>query len=145
MDKSKQPGINFEAVFLTEVNFWRTPTLPKDVKTSVSFSSSISNQPNGVKANAVKTVLVGTDSDENKCFELNLTLVGLFSVQNSDKNMELDEFIAKYSTAHLMPFIRQQIAQITLNAGMPTIYLSPMNIDAMMSNQNVYVEQANEE
>lgn len=133
MDKSKQPRINFDAIILAEENFKREKRLPKDTETKLNFSSG--NNINGNKASVEIAFNLELIKDNKKYMELYAKFVGLFSAKE-EKNMDLEEFVNLHALALMFPYIREHITNITSKAGIKPILLPPINLAAMLKNQN---------
>ncbi|NQV18821.1 MAG: protein-export chaperone SecB [Armatimonadetes bacterium] len=131
MDKKKQPGISFDSIILAKEKFWRNPSLPKELNINLDFKvkRSIENEKGIIE---LDTFLSLQDSEKVKHVKLELKYVGLFSIIESEKNMELEHFLENNAPALLVPYIREQISSITSKAGILPVILPPLNILAII-------------
>ncbi len=132
MNKSKQPGIKFESIFLVKENFERKNTLKDNLKIDIHFeiNNDLEDERSAVE---LQTFLKLIDKDDNTLFNLNFSYVAIFSVVEKYKNMEMDSFIKNNAPALIFPYIRQHIQEVTTNAGLVPLILPPMNLIALIN------------
>jgi preprotein translocase subunit SecB len=121
MDKSKQPGISFDGVFLSELKYELPKIPPKEFSYDVEFSSK--HKIAKGKLNFFLTIRLYDG------FELEIT--GIFSTIKGKGNLKLEEFADMQAPALLMPFAREIISNITSKAFVPHLLLPPTNIFAL--------------
>lgn len=134
MDKEKQPGISFDSIILAKEKFWRNPSLPKELNINLDFNvkRSIDDKKGIIE---LDTFLSLQDSEKVQHVKLELKYIGLFSIIESEKNMELKHFLEHNAPALLIPYIREQISSITSKAGILPIIIPPLNIIAMLKDK----------
>jgi len=131
MDKLKQPGINFESVFLVKESFWRDYVVPKDSKLNISFKMSVSGE--GTKRSTMlSTTLTLQNPDKKDVLVLECDFVGIFAVKVGEENMDLDTFVKDNSPALMIPFIREHIYSVSQKSGIKGIMLPPVNVRALI-------------
>ena len=132
MNKSKQPGIKFESIFLVKENFERKNTLKDNLRIDIHFeiNNDLEDERSAVE---LQTFLKLIDKDDNTLFNLNFSYVAIFSVVEKYKNMEMDSFIKNNAPALIFPYIRQHIQEVTTNAGLVPLILPPMNLIALIN------------
>lgn len=129
MDKSKQPGINVDAVILKEINFNRNTNM-NDTGLNISLDSG-SNISDDRKKLIYELACKLTDKSES--FHLNCTMVGVFSIDESKGNMDFQQFSENHAPAILFPYLRETITSITTKAGLAPVILPPLNILALIN------------
>lgn len=124
MDESKQPGINFNTIFLKEIQFKREPTINSN-QLDIGFESNVS-----ISEDKQKLVYeLGCNvSDKNNVFTLHCSMIGVFTVSSGSKNMELEKFAENNAPAIMMPYIRELVTTTTIRAGLNPITFPPINI-----------------
>ena len=131
MDKTKQPGINVDAIFLRKITFERKPRInSREIDTT--FNSIINFTKDKKK---LTYELVCNISDKNKAFNLECSMIGLFSYISEQKNLDLEAFSQNNAPAIIMPYLREVITATTTRAGLAPIILPPINIIALLKNQ----------
>jgi preprotein translocase subunit SecB len=121
MDKKKQPGINFVKVFLTKLKYELPEVKPQEFK--YNFSCRDSSKIEG------KTLICTLYISLYERFQLELT--GIFETIEGQENMGLEEFAKVNAPAHLIPFAREIISNITSRTPLPYLLLPPINVLAM--------------
>jgi len=129
MDKNKQPGINFETCFVKEITFKREPLFSKKYDLDIKFNNT--NYFNKEKTNCT-TELQADIQDKNGSFKIDITVIGIFSVNEDEQNMTLEHFIENNSMAMIFPYLREAIADITRRSGLNAVLLPPINIKAIL-------------
>jgi preprotein translocase subunit SecB len=129
MDEKKQPGINFDNVLLTKLEFQREPVIPPKSELVMRFDASVSVAPENNKMTCELSCQI---EDKSKSFKIICSMVGMFSTVGGSENMSLEQFAQVSAPALVFPFLRETIASITAKAGMPPLLLPPMNIKAML-------------
>ncbi len=130
MDKLKQPGIKFNDIILSEIEFNRKPNKPDKPQIKISFEQK-NNLFNDNKNLNVE--LLCEITEEKKAFYLKCGMVGVFSIIEDKLNMSLEDFAKINAPALMFPYIREIISSITFKSGIP-IMLSPMNVVALLKN-----------
>jgi preprotein translocase subunit SecB len=130
MDTSKQPGINFDGIFLKELKFDRTPNI-NDINIDIKFNakSMLSEDQKRLIYELGCSVV-----DKNNAFNLICTLVGIFSSIQGSENMDLIQFANTNAPALMIPYIRELVASTTTRAGLAPVVFPPINIIAILEN-----------
>ena len=130
-DRGKAPGISIDNIFLQSLKFQRTPEMAEYPELKVEF-----NQENAFSEDGKEMTieLACSIKDEGETLHVYCNMVGIFSVIEGKENMPLEEYGRAHAPATMFPFIREEIANVTLKAGIPPILLNPMNIFAATKN-----------
>lgn len=132
MDESKQPGINFNTVFLKEINFTRkTEVNSNQLNIDFNFNTSISEDKKQLVCELSCDV-----SDKNEVFALHCSMIGIFSTMEGSENMELESFAKYNAPAIIMPYIRELVTTTTIRAGLNPITFPPINIISFLKDKN---------
>ena len=128
MDKKKQPGIKVDRIILAESFFKRMPdvTIPIPLKININVSNNINND----KKQLITEMKVSLNTDSDKVFG-NFVYIGVFSVMDDDENMSLQQFAEHNAPACLFPYVREEIQNRSVKAGLPPIIIQPINIVAL--------------
>lgn len=131
MDKKKQPGINFDNIFLKEMKFKRKPkNIGSDI--NLDFASNISVSDNEEK---LYYELICKVSDDKKVFSLECSMMGVFSAVEGKENMSIKHFAEHNAPALMLPYIRELVTTTTIRAGLRPISFPPINIIALLKEQ----------
>lgn len=130
MDKSKQPGINFDGIALIKENFFRLPDVPEDIDIEFNIDVKWSKQETDYATEL--TVLLRLLNGEEICLQLESVFLGLFSSDKDNPNMDIEQFIKNHSPGLMFPYVREHIATITQKSGVKPILIPPINILAMI-------------
>lgn len=121
MDSSKAPGIKFERVFLSRLNFELPVVEPDKFQYDVKLESK--QKIDG------KTLIYALMVKLYDRFEFEMT--GIFTAIEGAENLTLEKFAAVNAPALLMPFAREVISSITSRTPLPHLLLPPINILAL--------------
>lgn len=121
MDKSKQPGIKFERVFLSKLKYELPAVEPGKFKYDINLASSY-------KIDGEKLIYSLTLKLYDK-FELEIT--GIFTTIKGKENLSLDKFADINAPILLVPFLREILSNITSRTPLPHLLLPPINISAL--------------
>lgn len=133
MDKSKQPGINFDGIILVREEFWRDYIVPDDVDMDIKFEAS--NQAIHDSATVEIRSILRLITEGRDVVKLESTFVGFFSADEHKGNMDLGDYIKNNSSALMFPYIREHITAVTSKAGINPIMLPPLNLVAILNNR----------
>ncbi|HAV92719.1 TPA: hypothetical protein DCW38_06015 [candidate division WOR-3 bacterium] len=61
-----------------------------------------------------------------------VTMIGLFSTDSANPNLDLEDFSKNNAPAIIFPYIREFVSNISSRTGLQPIILPPMNIIKMM-------------
>ena len=134
MDKLKNPNIKVEAILLEKLNFERKPKVPDKLMDSKGDIEEAKLELNGkierIFTEDKKALLVKLEleiNDENKTLNILCRIVGIFS-QIEPGSITLEEFAKTNAPAILFPYIRENISNVTMKAGLPPLILPPINV-----------------
>lgn len=131
-DEHKQPNIIIRNIILTDSSFNRQNEflLPLQVQCHFNYEKRVNDLRNDGQC-VLSADISLLDSVGNSAANLKCSFVGLFSV-TEEQNMSLAEFLEYNAAAHLLPFIREHVANLTIKAGLPPVYLPPYNMKALI-------------
>lgn len=138
MDKDKQPGIKFDGIILVKESFWRDYNIPDNPEVELNINMNANDQKENYSTQLDITVLMKHDNID--VLKLETSFVGLFSVDNKQQNMDIANFLENHSPALMFPFIREHIASITQKAGVGPVLLPPVNILALIKQNEKQLE-----
>ena len=133
MDKTKQPGINFDAIILVGEKFWRDHNVPDNPEILFDVKMNLNIQENASNTQLITSLILTKEGKE--VLKLESTFVGLFSINKENENMEMEHYLKNNSPALMFPFIREHIATITQKSGVSPVLLPPINILALMNSK----------
>jgi len=128
MDIAKQPGIICNSVILVESIFKREPEIPQHVnmEMQIEINNSIAQDSSALSSEVILTV----NKPESSVYA-RVTYVGIFTV-NDSPNLDLNEFADCNAPAIIFPYIREEIHNRMMKAGIPLMILPPINIKALV-------------
>lgn len=136
MDKSKSPGIKFNQVILKRSHFERKELI-EDSMPNIDVNFNINNKLNKEKTKLFTEFIVKLGENDDSPFFLEVSMIGVFSIDESNKNMDLDTFSRNNAPALILPYLREYISNTTMRAGlMSPFILPPINIIRMMKESN---------
>jgi preprotein translocase subunit SecB len=141
VEAGKQPAIRFSNVDLITLNFSVKGPLPEKITSGISFhvEGHVSDDSRMLDI-FVEVDLFGKVPPESRPpIELNFILHGRFTKASED-GMPLDEFAKHHAPAHLVPYARELISNITSRSILPTFNLGPINVIAMIENGDASFE-----
>lgn len=127
MDIDKQPGIKVDGIILAESFFKRTPNVVLPI--SLNIGLKVSNNINSEKKQLITEMRVTLNSESDPVFG-HFLFIGIFSYSN-DENMTLQEFAKNNAAAYIFPYIREEIQNRSVKAGLPPIIIQPLNFVAL--------------
>jgi len=136
MDKNKEPGILFNKIFLSKCNFKKNSMNSKMKEAKLKFDFRINNRMNNEKTKLLVEfeTMIGKDEEQSPIY-LDVIVAGEFSINETEKNLDLEEFSKFNAPAIIFPYVREFISDLTTRAGFnPPIILPPMNIINMIKN-----------
>lgn len=133
MDPARQPGIRFVDVELIGLRFavkgeFRTP-----INTGLNFDIKrfVSEDKKALDVFLTVDLFRNLKMEERPPIDFAFTLAGHFVV-GDNPNMSLDEFGKDHAPAHMFPFIRELISNITARSPLPTLNIGPINVAALV-------------
>lgn len=133
MDARKQPGINFDSIFIKDLVFHRSPKLSGKPEIEMDFKSKSGFSTDKTKLMYEVRALV---KDKADTFNIDCTMIGIFSINPGEENYPLEQFGQENAAALIFPYIRETIASVTSKAGIPALLLPPLNIHALLVEAN---------
>jgi preprotein translocase subunit SecB len=127
MDEDKQPGITIDGIILAESYFKRLPNIKEREKIDIKFNVQNKITPDNTKLVTEFQVFLNkkTDSVYGR-----FIFIGLFSTKK-EANISLEQFANNNAPAYIFPYIREEIHNRSLKAGLPPIIIEPLNIVAL--------------
>jgi preprotein translocase subunit SecB len=77
--------------------------------------------------------------DKEKTIKILCVMVGVFS-QEKEGSVTLEEYAKIHAPSLLFPYIRENVSNVTMKAGMPPIVLPPMNLVKLINEAKEIVE-----
>jgi preprotein translocase subunit SecB len=154
MDKSKDANILVNAVLLEKLEFNRKPVISrslmaesepgKDDIMNLQIDSRISRSLNADKTKLIVKFQMLVE-DKEQTIKALCGMVGIFS-QIKEGSVNLEEYSKIHAPSLLFPYIRENISNVTMKAGMSPIVLPPMNLVKLISEskeieEHSYVEK----
>ncbi|MEX2527490.1 MAG: protein-export chaperone SecB [Gemmatimonadota bacterium] len=136
MDIDRQPGISFDAVLLRYALFEeREPPSPERQEgLNLSFSSKSRMLGEGVERGEVILSVTVEPEGDNPPFRVQVSVSGLFGYQiGTDRNLELEEFLAQQAVALLLPYVREAVTNLTARTAFGPVIIPPVNVRAMLA------------
>jgi preprotein translocase subunit SecB len=96
---------------------------------------------NGMAERTLSAKGISNDSKID-VYDSEISYIGIFGSLEGSENMSLEEFLANNAAALLMPYIRESISSFSAKAGLPVVYLPPINIVALMKQQAIEKKEA---
>ena len=131
MDKNKQPGIDFKGIILVEDEFWRDFDVPDESNMELKFEAG--NSIHEEEANVEITATLKLTYKNAEVLRHRSKFVGLFSIIENEKNMNIEMFIKNNAPALMFPYIREHISSVTGKSGINPIVLPPINLLAILN------------
>lgn len=133
MDATKQPGIKIDAIVLAESHFKRQPTVPEKVDNIITFE--VKNTITEDKKRLITELNTILNSDNDPVFGKFL-FIGIFSA-DENSNMSLDDFSKANAVAVIIPYVREEIQNRMMKAGLPMMgIIPPVNFIALVNNES---------
>jgi preprotein translocase subunit SecB len=135
MDKDKQPGIIFENVYLTKLNFQLPATIQKNNNKTIPYEFQFT------KAQKIENNKLIIELSVKLFDGFELTVIGIFGTKEDEKNMELEQFAESNAPALLFPYIREIVSSITAKSPLPTLRLPPINLVALLNKKKIEADK----
>lgn len=125
-------GVNFIQVSVTEVDFklnrkFKVPKAGIPVDMGLDIKKSFSRDKKSL------TIILSAllfHKTKTAPFKMKVLVEGIFA---SKDTKELQAFSKVHAPAHLMPFLREIIANTTMKANIPPLLLPPFNIQEILT------------
>jgi preprotein translocase subunit SecB len=148
MDINKNANVIVNAVLLERLEFYRKPEISKsllsenengtDMVLNLVLDSKISRLLNADKTKLIIKFLMQVE-DKEKTIKILCVMVGVFS-QEKEGSVTLEEYAKIHAPSLLFPYIRENVSNVTMKAGMPPIVLPPMNLVKLINEAKEIVE-----
>lgn len=100
------------------------------------------------EAALIFSVEIGDEKLEETPFYINAVIIGIFSLEinKDEKNVEqlIEDMYKKNAVAILYPYIRSLVSDLSSKGSKPPLTLPPINIAAMMEEENLVTEVYND-
>lgn len=131
-NESNQPNIIIKGILLLQSQFTRVNEFMHPLQATCHFHYEKHLTASKVEGQGVLTADIKfIDGKGEEAATINCSFLGMFAVEG-DVNMEMDEFMDNNAPAHILPFIREHVANLTIKASIPPLYLPPYNIKALI-------------
>jgi|GEM_PF-364227 preprotein translocase subunit SecB len=143
MNKKEQPGIIVKSIHQHKCRFERKQGGRGAFTSNFTFRYGfrILDDGNGMAELTLSAKGISNDSKID-VYDSEITYIGIFGSLEGSENMSLEEFLANNAAALLMPYIRESISSFSAKAGLPVVYLPPINIVALMKQQAIEKKEA---
>ncbi len=134
---AKNQEYSIASIILIKSSFKREPTVnfaSPDYNNNISFNIEINRQENTL--NVFLTAFIKSGIKGNTEVEIEVKMLGTFMKDGSFEDEEAERFGKINAPAIIFPFVREQIASMSLSAAIPTILLPPMNFVKIAEQQN---------
>lgn len=134
MNENKHPGIRFTGVDLLKLEFGITGGFSGDsiaVAPSFSIEARVPEDKKTLDLFLAVDLFGNVAEEKRPPIQLSLVLHGHFEATETPY-MALDEFAKHQAPAHLFPYLRELVANITSRSPLPTLNLGPVNVVALI-------------
>ena len=134
MDEEQKPGIRFRGVQLIDLRFSIKGKLPERIPFAPRFNLQANLFDEEKTLNLIFTVdaFAEVSEKERPGIDLAFTFVGQFEAVG-EGGMPLREFAKLNAPAHMVPYVRELIANITTRSPLPTLNIGPINVVALIN------------
>jgi len=123
--------LKLENLYFTECSFTRREDLSKkEIEYNYNFKREITESED--KQHFKVALCLNMDERENKAVEINIRIVGCFTVEAIDEKAK-DVLIKKNSLTVLFPYLRSQLCLLTSQPGIQQIMLPIVNVAEMFT------------
>ena len=133
MDTEEQPGIRFLGTHLKGLDFLVSGSAPKPIRTALrlSIARDLSLDKSSLQVRIDGDLFGNLSPEERPPIVFTFSIVGRFAV-TEHPNLSLDEFATDQAPAHLVPYIRELISNVTARSPLPTLNIGPVNVKALV-------------
>ncbi|MCB5260067.1 MAG: protein-export chaperone SecB [Candidatus Cloacimonetes bacterium] len=138
MNKQEQPGIIVKSIHQRKCSFERRQGNRGPLANNFAFKYGyrILDDGCGIAELTLSVKGINKESKED-IFDSEITYIGMFSYIEGSENMSMEDFLANNAPALLMPYIRESLSSLSAKAGLPVVYLPPINIVALLNQQAI--------
>lgn len=106
----------------------------KEFRILPEFSVSLSEPENEIYKVQL-SVSIKSSEEKPQPFDLNVTMIGRFSIQMNNENEVLKQTLLRDNTVAIMfPFVRSIVASLTVAANIPPLLLPVINVSETLKN-----------
>lgn len=138
MDKQIKSSLKFEQYQVEKIEFQLNPDCDnKEIEYDFDLDCEIESKEfkeQHIGAIRLKIIIFKNAVENNYPFELSVSVVGIFSSCNMDKN-KFDKALKLNGTAILFPFLRSTIADITKTANVNVLFLPLINVHKFLEHK----------
>lgn len=122
-------GIPIKNIFLTDLNFTRTPNIPD--KINFTYTINVGAKINESNIGQVTVKLDVFEKDKNS-FKISCCMVGIFDLSDfKNDSLSIDDFLYINAPATIFPFLRETVSNTTMRASMPVLIIPTFNFKEM--------------
>jgi preprotein translocase subunit SecB len=134
MDKSRQPGLLIDQIFLLSAHLEHrqdalslppTTRVDADVKIDVAVGLSEDNS-RGILTITVSTV----EAEPGPLYRFQVAMCALVRADESAPNLPVNEYLTKQGAPSMYPFLREAVANLTGRGRFGPMWLKPLNLTA---------------
>lgn len=126
-------SVDLKRMYFKHIEFIRSDDDFDSVELKVNFNKS--HQFNQDSSEAIVTLSCKVSDVDESLLSLDVTIVGVFRCHHDCEDVRRT-LLSKNTVAILFPYLRSQISLITTQPDMPPITLPPINIEALLNNQD---------
>jgi preprotein translocase subunit SecB len=143
MNKQKQPGILVKSIYQQKCSFERKEGYRGPTTSNFAFKYGHRMLDDGCGLAELTLLAKGISKDSKVAvYDSEITYIGVFSCLEGAENMSLEDFLANNAPALLLPYIRESLSGLSAKAGLPVVYVPPINIVALMKQQAIEKKEA---
>lgn len=136
MDESRQPGVEFEQIFVNRAHF--SHRFPPGVRREqpatgdLQLEASISEREDR-KAAILLVRLTTNPSDTKANYDIDVEMGAIARVSEGQENLPPAEYLQNLGVPMMFPFLREFIANLTMRGRSGPVWLKPVNLRALQS------------
>lgn len=122
-------GIPIKNIFLTELNFVRTPEVPDKINYTYTINVGAQVNDNHIAQVFVELKIL---EKELKSLKIDCCMVGLFDLTHiEDMPFSTEDFLYINAPAIIFPYLRETVSNLTLRAGIKPLIIPTFNFKEM--------------
>jgi preprotein translocase subunit SecB len=135
----KQPDFEMLKVYIKDLSFEAPTSLrvsPEDLRSEVNVDFNVVSQAIAEEDTyeVILKVVVTSKIQEKVLFLIELSQAGLFLLKNIPEE-EMGVILNALCPSLLFPDVREMISSLTIRGGFPSLYLKPVNFEAVYEQQ----------
>ena len=136
INSKKYISLNFKRYMVSKIDFQYNPDFSgSQGKMDINFGHSVALKDNEARV-TLRCKLFHNVNREEKPFDLEVHMTGLFGYKGDLEGEELKKVISSQGLNILFPYMRTLITSITGNSGFPPIVLPLINVNQLMEKQS---------